>query len=126
MKRGGGRRIDGDMEKNANTGKLTKGNQFYIKITCAFRRLQILFYRSERREVLGRRCFMAVDFFDLVWLLLTFIRREDETKKLSPDDVPSSGLLCSYGDVERFCICRMIYLRGWDEFDGCSSDVSGV
>ena len=114
------------MEKNTNTGKLTKGSQFFIKITCAFRRLQILFYRSERREVLARSCFVVVDFFDLVWRLLTFIRREDETKKLSPDDVSSSGLLCSYGDVERFRICRMISLHGWDELDGCSSDVSGV
>ena len=31
--------------------------------------------------------------------------------KLFPDDVPSSDLTCSYGDVERFRRCGVIFLR---------------
>ena len=33
--------------------------------------------------------------------------------KLFPDDVPSSDLTCSYGDVERFRGCGVIFLRGF-------------
>ena len=33
-------------------------------------------------------------------------------QKISPDDISSSGLLCSYGDVERFRVRRMMSLRG--------------
>ena len=47
-------------------------------------------------------------------------------KKLSPDGVPSSDLSCSYGDVERFRIRRLISFRGWGEVNGCSSVASGV
>ena len=33
--------------------------------------------------------------------------------KLSPDDVLSSDLSCSYGDVERFRGCGIIFLHGF-------------
>ena len=33
--------------------------------------------------------------------------------KLSLDDVPSSDLTCSYGDVERFRSCGIIFLCGF-------------
>ena len=104
-----GERFRRNHGKNRNTNNFPKENDFISK-QLSFVCYKVPFYRNERREVSLRSCFAAVDLVDSVWHLLTFTRREDETKK-SPDDVPSSGLLCSCGDVERFRVRRMMSLR---------------
>ena len=59
-----------DEHKRVNEPRVTK---FFIKSNISFCRIQIPFYRNESWEVLARICFVAVDFFDSVWRLLTFI-----------------------------------------------------